>query len=111
MASDRSNHLKVVGADEPALELPEEAVSSLYNLAKKPETTAQRVKRLQAEARMLALEEIEGLELALIEAGRRAQVISEGGDAYPVGVREHARQLAEELPLRAGSLKLLAARA
>lgn len=82
-----------------------------YALGQKPETVAQRVKRLQAEARLLAREEVEGLEIVLLEAARRAGEIAAGGDAYAVGAREIARQLAEELPLKAASLKLLVGKA
>lgn len=78
-----------------------------YALGRKPETVAERVRRLQAEARLLAREEVEALEIVLHEAARRAGEIAAGGDAYPVGAREIARQLAEELPLKAASLKLL----
>ena len=42
--------------------------SGIYELMKTPETTGERVKRLQMEARALAVEEIEALERALREA-------------------------------------------
>ena len=84
--------------------------SGIYELMKPPETTAERVKRLQMEARALAVEEIEALERALREAGRIAREISAGGDAYPVGARELATRMAEDLPAKAETLKQIAAR-
>ncbi|MDO1559774.1 hypothetical protein Q0812_10085 [Brevundimonas sp. 2R-24] len=99
--------LRVVG--EPVDLGPEEPLP--YALDRKPETVAERVKRLQAEARLLAKEELEGLQLALHEAARRAAEVAQGGEAYPVGAREIARQLEEDLKAKAASLKLLAARA
>ena len=76
-----------------------------------PQTTAERVRRLQAEARALALEEVERLAAALAQAARLAQEIADGGEAYPVGVREQARQMVDDLPARAATLKLLASSA
>ncbi len=84
--------------------------SEVYDLMRAPETTAERVKRLQAEARALAVEEIERLERLLREAGEAAKAISAGGDAYPVGARELASRLGEDLPARAETLKAIAQR-
>ena len=84
--------------------------AEIYDLMRKPETTSERVKRLQMEARALAVEEIEALERALREAARLAREISTGGDAYPVGARELASRMAEDLPARAETLKQIAAR-
>jgi hypothetical protein len=60
------------------------------------ETPSARAKRLMAEARSAAIEHVAALEGALEAAASLAQDVSEGGDAYPVGVRELARQLSEE---------------
>ena len=79
----------------------EELSTGVYRLDRKPETVHARVKRLQDEARTLAREEIASLCRELETAAARAQGIAEGGDAYPIGVREQAERLAEELPLRA----------
>lgn len=94
---------------KPALTLvtPE---SGIYELMKTPETTAERVKRLQAEARALAVEEIERLERLLREAGEAAKAIAAGGDAYPVGARELGSRLAEDLPAKAETLRAIALR-
>ena len=78
---------------------------------KAPETTADRVKRLQLEAHALALEEIEGLERLLLEAAAKAKAIADGGDAYPVGVREVASRIAGDLPVKAETIHSIAARA
>lgn len=91
----------------PELRLVE---AEVYDLMKPPETTADRVKRLQREARALALEEVEALERALMEAARLAKEIAEGGDAYPVGAREIASRLAEDLPSKAETIKAIVSR-
>jgi hypothetical protein len=83
------------------------AEAEIYNLMKAPETTAERVKRLQLEAHALALEEIEALEKLLLEAAAKARAIADGGDAYPVGAREIASRLAADLPNRAETIKTI----
>ncbi|WP_269515793.1 hypothetical protein [Brevundimonas subvibrioides] len=87
------------------------AEAEIYDLMRAPMTTAERVKRLQAEARALAVEQVEALERLLLEAATVAEEISKGGDAYPVGAREIATRLAEDLPSRAGSIKAIVSRA
>jgi len=72
-----------------------------------PETTAARIRRLQAEAQTLAREEVAALERRIGELAQSARQIAEGGDAYPIGAREVARRLAEELPRQAGVLEAL----
>lgn len=94
---------------KPALRLvPGDA--EIYDLMRTPETTAERVKRLQMEARALAVEEVEALEKVLLEAARLAREIAEGGDAYPVGARELAGRLASDLPSKAETLKAIVGR-
>jgi hypothetical protein len=66
------------------------------NVAK--ESRTQRVRRLQEEAKLLAREQIKEFEVALLETARMADEIAEGGDIYPIGVREICRRMAEELP-------------
>ncbi|NEX93824.1 hypothetical protein [Caulobacter sp. 17J65-9] len=75
------------------------------------ETLTARVKRLQAEAKALACEQIGALEQKLIEVAQLAEEIADGGDAYPVGAREIARRLAEEAPQKAQTLHAIAHRA
>lgn len=69
-----------------------------------PEPLADRVKRLQAEARMVARDHILALEEALASAARLASEIASGGDAYPVGAREVARQMILDCEGRAQTL-------
>lgn len=72
-----------------------------------PETTAARIRRLQAEAQALAREEVAALERRISDLAQTARQVAEGGDAYPIGAREVARRLAEELPRQAGVLEAL----
>lgn len=98
--------------DERAnLRLVSSPESEVYDLMRAPETTAERVKRLQAEARALALEEVERLERVLLEAAKIAREISNGGDAYPVGARELASRLSEDLPSKAETIKAIVSKA
>lgn len=92
--------------EKPNLRLVE-AESAVYEMMKAPETTADRVKRLQVEARSLALEQVEALEKALLQAAEMAREISEGGDAYPVGAREIASRLVSDLPTKAETIRLI----
>ena len=84
--------------------------SEVYDLMRGPQTTAERVKQLQAEARALAIEQVEALEKILCEAAAMADDISRGGDAYPVGAREIASRLAEDLPAKAETIKAIVSR-
>lgn len=86
------------------------AESEVYDLMKPPATTAERVKRLQSEARALALEEVEALKRLLVDAAAKASEIASGGEAYPVGARELASRLAEDLPMKAETIKAIVAR-
>jgi hypothetical protein len=82
----------------------------LYDLGKGPERPADRVRRLQAEARILAREQTELLARDLIDLAARAQEIAEGGDAYPAGVRELASRIAGDLPQQAQGLTVISER-
>lgn len=98
--------------DERAnLRLVSSPESEVYDLMRAPESTAERVKRLQAEARALALEEVERLERLLLEAAKISRDISNGGDAYPVGARELASRLSEDLPSKAETIKAIVSKA
>ena len=59
-----------------------------------------RIRRLQAEARAMAVEHVKLLEASIIDSAKLAEEIAEGGDAYPVGVREMARQMVAECESR-----------
>ena len=88
--------------DEPPLD-----PSPVYYLGGKRETTAERVRRLQTEANILARQEIEAMEKLLSEAAEMAGAIAEGGEAYPVGVRELCSRIAEDLPMKVLNLRAL----
>lgn len=91
---------------QPDLRLVQ-AEAEIYDLMRKPESTAERVRRLQLEARALAVEEVEMLEKVLLQAAALAEEIAGGGDAYPVGARELASRLATDLPSKAETLKAI----
>jgi hypothetical protein len=98
-------------AGKPLSLVPSSAhVAELYDLGRGPETTAQRVKRLQAEARMLAREEVERLDRAMMDMAVLAAEIAAGGEAYPAGVRELASRIAADLPQKAQGLRGIASR-
>lgn len=84
--------------------------SEVYDLMRAPETTSERVRRLQLEARALAIEQVEELERRLNEAAALAREIASGGDAYPVGARELASRLGDDLPARAETIKAIVSR-
>ena len=84
--------------------------AEIYDLMRQPETTSERVKRLQLEARSLAVEQVEALEVLLMQASQLAREIAEGGDAYPVGARELAGRMAADLPNKVETLKAIVSR-
>ncbi|ODT88744.1 hypothetical protein [Phenylobacterium sp. SCN 70-31] len=86
------------------------ADNDLKVVPSKNETVAERVRRLQSEAKQLAKDHVKSLSAAMVELEQLAAEIAEGGDAYSPGVREVARQLAEELDSRAHTLDAIAAR-
>ncbi len=97
-------------AKTPLTVVPGSDSAAFYNLSKGPESVADRVKRLQAEAHMLAREEVEGLEALLSTATAKATEIAKGGEAYPAGVRELAERLADDLEGRNQTLKAIVER-
>jgi len=86
---------------------PVSGVAEIYDLGRGPETTAQRVKRLQDEARMLAREEVERLDRDLRRLADQAQTIADGGDAYAAGIRELAGRISVDTAQRAEILRAL----
>lgn len=84
--------------------------ADIYDLGRKPETLPERVRRMQQEAQVLACEEIESLRLTLSHAVEQALAIREGGEVFPVGVREQCRQLADNLPMVMQTLQALSER-
>ena len=98
------------GAPRPDARPEGRAGAELYRLDREPESTADRVKRLQHEARLLAREEVEALEAKLTEAALMAKVIGEGGEAYPAGVREICERIHAELDGRLQTLQAIVGR-
>ena len=86
------------------------ADNDLKTTSPKSETVAQRVKRLQNEAKTLAKDHIRALNQALVDVEQLAAEISEGGDAYPPGVRDLARRLVEDCEMRVQTLEAIVAR-
>lgn len=76
----------------------------------KAETVAQRVRRLQAEARQLARDHVRSLAAKLVEAEQLAHEIAEGGDAYPPGIRDLARRIVEDAEMRVQTLEAILGR-
>ena len=72
---------------------------------------SERIRRLQAEAKSLAREHIQALSLALIEVERLSAEISDGGEAYPAGVRDLARRMAEDCEAKVQTLEAISSRA
>jgi hypothetical protein len=86
------------------------ADNDLKTSAPKTETVAQRVRRLQQEARQLAKDHIRSLNQALVDVEQLAAEIADGGDAYPPGVRDLARRLVEDCEMRVQTLDAIVAR-
>jgi hypothetical protein len=70
----------------------------------------ERVRRLQAEAQQLAREHIGMFTASLAQTQQIAEEIALGGEAYPAGVRDIARRLAEESHAKAQTLEAILAR-
>ena len=86
---------------------PVSGPAEIYDLGRGPESTGQRIKRLQEEARILAHEEVERLNSDLRRLADQAKLIADGGDAYPVGVRELAGRISADTAQRADMLRAL----
>lgn len=93
-------------SEGPALSLVSD-LAPLYDLGRKPETTAQRVRRLQTEARILAREQIDTLSRQIEVVIATAAEIAKGGDAYPVGVREQAERLGPDLEAKVQGIRAI----
>lgn len=86
------------------------ADNDLKVILPKSETVAERVRRLQTEARQLAKDHIRSLTTAMVELEQLAAEIAEGGDAYAPGVRDVARRLVEDLDSRVQTLEAIVSR-
>lgn len=94
--------------ERPALHVVDDDAPGLAPA--KPETVAERVRRLQAEARALAKDHVRALSEAMITAEQIAAEIAEGGDAYPPGVRDLCRRFVEDCEARVQTLEAISAR-
>ncbi len=101
-----ASHLTAVPS--PSEPLP--GAGEVYGLSREVETGAQRIRRLQLEARLLAREQVDAFEHDLNALALRAAEIAEGGEVYPVGAREMAARLADELPKKAQLLASIMSR-
>ena len=86
------------------------AAGEVYDLGRDIETGAQRIRRLQQEAHMLAREQIETFVRDLGAMAVRAAEIAEGGEAYPVGARELASRMIDDLTQKGQSLTTIMGR-
>lgn len=75
-----------------------------------PETVAQKVRRLQAEAKALAKDHVRALAAEMVRIEQIAAEIAEGGEAYPVGVRELTSRLVEDIESRVQTLEAIVSR-
>ena len=91
-------HLTLVSSDAAA-----------YDLSG-PETASDRVRRLQQHARARAREQVLELAMAMESLAGLARDIANGGEAYPVGVRELCARMTEEMPVRAKTIQSLISR-
>lgn len=69
-----------------------------------------RIRALQAEAKGLAREHITALEVAMTDVERLAAEIADGGEAYPAGVRDMARRIAEDCGLKVATIEAITER-
>ena len=76
----------------------------------KTETVAERVRRLQAEAKHLAKDLVKSPTTAMVDLEQLAAEIADGGDAYAPGIRDVARRLVEDLDSRVQTLEAIVAR-
>ena len=97
-------------SQKPFTVVPSTDGAEVYNLSRGPETTAERVRRLQHEAHMLAREEVEALEAQLRACVQKAIEVANGGEAYPAGVRELAERIGADLEARTQTLAALVER-
>jgi hypothetical protein len=85
-------------------------VANNESVPSRPETVAERVRSLQAEARQLARDHIHAFTAAMTEVEHMAAEIAEGGDAYPAGVRDLARRFVEDCEARVQTVEAIVGR-
>ncbi|UTC29669.1 hypothetical protein BAJUN_00390 [Bajunvirus bajun] len=89
---------------KPATRAAKPATTSVTPISFKPQTTAQRVAALNAQARALAKEDVTAFAAEVAALSKRAAEIAEMGDAVPVGVRERASKMVMSLEGDAGHI-------
>jgi hypothetical protein len=82
----------------------------IYQIGGEPKGTAERVRELQQQARLLAREQVEELQAALAHVAALAKGVAEAGEVVPAGVRDIAGRLATDLPDRAQQMQPLVER-
>jgi hypothetical protein len=87
------------------------ASGNVRELGRVVETGVERVRRLQRETHALAQEQVEILARDMEGMALRMGEIAEGGDAYPIGVRELCSRMADELAQQAKVLMAIMERA
>jgi hypothetical protein len=97
---------KRTNSEGPNLSLVSD-LAPLYDLGRKPETTAERVRRLQAEARILAREQVDALSRQMGAVIATATEIAKGGEAYPVGIREQAERLVSDMEAKMQGMRAI----
>jgi hypothetical protein len=102
-----ASHLTAV----PAASLSEVDVKGeVVGLSRPSETGAQRLRRLQLEARALAREQVEAVAHDFDALVQNLSEIADGGEAFPPGVRDLAARIAADLPMKAQLLTTLMGR-
>jgi hypothetical protein len=84
---------------------------NVHELGRAVETGAQRLHRLQLETHRLAREQIEILNRDLNAMAQRIAEIADGGDVFPIGVRELCSRLTDDLTQQAQTLMVIMERA
>lgn len=103
-------------AEEPpalmaaAVELPHAPAEAAPAASAPQESIATRVRRLQAEAQALARQQILELQQSMRSLAALAEEVAGGGDAYPVGARELAHRVADDMHQKAQWLQALLAK-
>lgn len=84
--------------------------TALTVVSNNTESAGTQIKRLQAEARALAAKQIIQFTRTITDLEEMASEIAEGGEAYPAGIRDIARRMAEDLEARGQTISAIAVR-
>ena len=83
------------------------SLPQLTVVAAATESPGERASRLLAEARQAAGEQVHILETALATVAKMAAEIADGGEVYPVGVRDLCRRMAEDTAAKTQTLEAM----